>query len=54
MKNLYSDPAAVDLRKELFEAMLQSRMRDDRIYSQPIGKEFRLREEVSSSYEPET
>ena len=54
MKNLYGDPAAVDLRKELFEAMLQSRMRDDRIYSQPIGKELRLREEVSSSYEPET
>ncbi len=54
MYDLADDPACTDLRGELFEAMLQSRMTDDRIYSQPTPKEVRLREEVSSSHEPET
>ncbi|MAG13423.1 MAG: hypothetical protein CMN78_02380 [Spirochaetales bacterium] len=54
MKNLYGNPGSLDLRRELFERMIQSRMRDDRVYSQPTVRERRLREEVSSSNEPET
>lgn len=54
MNNLFHEPGSAHMRSELFETMMQSRMRDDRIYSQPTRKDLLLREEVSSSYEPET
>ena len=43
-----------NIRNELTELMLRSRMADDRVYSLPTEKDMRLHTEVSTSYDPET
>jgi arylsulfatase len=54
MENLYDKPDCADMRHELTELMLHSRLSDDRVYSLPTEREMRLHTEVSSSRDPET
>ncbi len=54
LDNLFGGPEHREMRRELFERMLHSRIRDDQMFSRPTEREKRLHAEVSSSYEPET
>ena len=54
LTNLYDDPSERELRGDLFQRMLHSRMNDDMRYSKPTDREVRLHDEVHASYEPET
>jgi len=53
MHNLYHDPNFRDLKLELTERMLASRIEDDQLDSRPTKAEGRLYGEVHSSGEPE-
>lgn len=53
MINLYNDPSFKDLRFELTERMLNSRIEDDLANNKPTKYEHRIYAEVKSSGEPE-
>jgi len=53
LDNLYDKPVGADMRHELFQLMLRSRMRDDRAFSMPTARERRLHHEMRTSGEPE-
>jgi arylsulfatase A-like enzyme len=53
LRNLYGMADDRELRRELFELMLHSRMSDDMRYCMPTERDLRLHDEVHASYEPE-
>jgi arylsulfatase A-like enzyme len=54
LNNLFHKPNYLEMRRRLSEEMLLARMNDDFETSWPTQRDRRLRQEVRSSYEPET